>query len=307
VTVNETRVHHVHTKFEGFIEDLYVNFVGQYVKQGEPLFSIYSPELYATQKEYLLALRAREQIPMLGGTQREGTAGRIDLLASARQRLALWDISAEQMRELERTRTPMRALTIHAHVSGYVMNKTAVHGLRVMPGENLYDIVDLSTVWVLADIYEVNLPFVRVGQPATMTLAHQPGRIWRGRVVFIDPALDPATRTVKARLEFPNPAGELKPEMYSDVIIGGTRASGIAVPESAVISTGERHIVFVTKGDGVFEPREVIVGNRVRDLYEIKQGIAEGEQVVTGANFLLDSESKLKAALSGTPGHKHGG
>jgi len=176
-----------------------------------------------------------------------------------------------------------------------------------MPGDNLYDIVDLSTVWVQADIYEMNLQFIRLGQPASMSLAYQPGKTWHGRVTFINPTLDPATRTVKARLEFANPNNELKPDMYADVVIGGARGNGIAVPESAVISTGERNIVFVSKGNGVFEPREVVLGSRVRNLYEIKQGVAEGESVVTGANFLLDSESKLKASVSAGAGEqKHG-
>jgi membrane fusion protein, copper/silver efflux system len=167
--------------------------------------------------------------------------------------------------------------------------------------------VDLSMVWVQADVYEANLPFIQVGQPATVTLDYKPGKTWRGRVVFIDPTVDPATRTVKARLELANPEGELKPEMYAHVVIGGSRAAGIAIPESAVIATGERNIVFVSKGDGMFEPREVVLGARVRNFYEIKQGISEGEKVVTGANFLLDSESKLKAALSAGSGeHKHG-
>ncbi len=306
VTYDETRLHHVHTKFEGFIEDLFVNYVGQFVRQGQPLFSIYSPELYATEKEYLLALRAQEQMPVLKGTAGEGMGGRIDLLSAARQRLSLWDISAEQIRQLENTRTPFRALTIYSPASGYVTGKTAVHGMRVMPGENLYDIVDLSIVWVLADVYEVNMPLVRLGQPATITLPYQPGKTWRGRVAFISPTLDPATRTVKARLEFANPAGDLKPEMYADVVMGGVRASGLAVPESAVLATGERNIVFVARGGGAFEPREVVTGGKVRDLYEIKQGLSEGEQVVTGANFLLDSESKLKASTSGAAGaHKH--
>jgi Cu(I)/Ag(I) efflux system membrane fusion protein len=305
VTYDETRVHHVHTKFEGFIEHLFADYVGQYVKRGQPLFSIYSPELFATQREYLLALRAQEQMPVLKEASGKGIGDGIDLLAAARQRLALWDISEKQIRQLEETRTPFRALTIHSPVAGYVTAKTAVHGLRVMPGDNLYDVVDLSIVWVLADVYEVSLPFVRRGLPATMTLPYLPGRTWRGRVVFMDPTLDPATRTVKARLEFPNRNGELKPEMYAEVVIGGARARGIVVPESAVISTGERNIVFVAQGGGVFEPREVVTGGKVRDLWEIRQGVADGEQVVTGANFLLDSESKLKASTSGTAGHKH--
>jgi Cu(I)/Ag(I) efflux system membrane fusion protein len=233
--------------------------------------------------------------------------GTVDLVAAARQRLALWDIGDKDIQELERTRKPIRALTIFSPVSGYVTEKTAMQGLKVMPGDNLYDIVDLSTIWVLADIYEVNLPFVNLGQPASISLAYQPGKTWRGRVVFINPTVDPVTRTVKARLEFANPNNELKPEMYADVVIGGGRGTGVAVPESAVIATGERNIVFVARGNGLFEPREVVLGVRVQNLYEIKQGVSGGEKVVTGANFLLDSESKLKASISAGAGqHKHG-
>jgi membrane fusion protein, copper/silver efflux system len=293
VTYNESEVHHVHTKFEGFIEDLFVTFVGQYVKAGEALFSVYSPELYATQQEYLLALRARDQIPALNGTP---APGGVDLVAAARQRLSLWDIDERQIRELEKARKPLRALTIYSPVSGYVLSKTVVHGMRIMPGQDLYDIVDLSTVWVLADVYEVNLPTVRLGQPASVTLPYEPGRVWRGRVAYIDPTVDPATRTVKARLEIANTGGKLKPEMYADVVIGGLRARGLAVPESAIIATGERDVVFVAKEAGVFEPREVVVGTRIRNMCEILKGVTEGEKVVTGASFLLDSESKLKAS-----------
>lgn len=300
VVFDETRVHHVHVRFDGYIEDLYVNYTGQYVRKGQPLFSIYSPELYATQNEYLLALRAREQ------RADTGDDSAIDLVASARERLALWNIGEREIRELERTRKPSRALVIASPVSGYVTGKTAVHGLQVTPADNLYDIVDLSTVWVQADIYEINLPFVQVGQPASIELDYRPGKVWRGRVAFIEPIVDPATRTVKARLEFANPDGQLKPEMYATVTIGGARGTGIAVPESAVIATGERTIVFVAKGEGRFDPREIVVGVRVRNLYEIKRGLAEGEEVATGANFLLDSESKLKASLSGAGEHKHG-
>ena len=307
VAFDETRMHHVHTKFEGYIEELYVHHVGQFVREGEPLFSIYSPELYATQNEYILALRAREQMPSSDRDDAFPGAGNVDLVAAARQRLDLWDIGEIDIREIERTHKPIRALTIFSPVAGYVTQKTALQGLKVAPGDNLYDIVDLSTVWVLADIYEVNAPFVRLGQPANITLAYQPGKTWRGRVTFINPTVDPVTRTIKARFEFANPDNELKPDMYADVVIGGTSGSGIAVPESAVIATGERNIVFVAKGNGVFEPREVTLGVRVRNLYEIKQGISEGEKVVTGANFLLDSESKLKASASGGSGaHAHG-
>jgi len=305
VAYDETKVHHVHTRFDGYIEHLYVNYVGQHVREGEPLFSVYSPELYSTQNEYLLALRARDQRQQSGaGSAIPGST--IDLVGAARERLALWGIGEKELNELEKSRKTSRDLVIASPVSGYVTEKTAVHGLKVTPADNLYDIVDLSTVWVQADVYEINLPFVKIGQPAKMTFDYRPGRTWRGKVAFLDPTVDQATRTVKARVEFANPDGELKPEMYGRVVIGGSRAQGIAVPDSAVIATGERDIVFVAKGDGLFEPREVVLGVRVRNLYEIKSGIMEGETVVTGANFLLDSESKLKAAVSGAgAGHKH--
>jgi membrane fusion protein, copper/silver efflux system len=304
VTADETRMHHIHNKFEGYIEQIYVNFVGQYVKQGDPLFSIYSPELLATQKEYLLALKAREQ--MNGAGQGLRLPG-VDLVESARERLSLWDINKEQISQIEKTREPIRALLIRSPMSGFISAKTAIQGMKIMPSDTLYDITDLSSIWVLADVYEVNLPFVKIGLPAIIQLPYQPGKSLRGRVTFIDPTLDEKTRTVKARLEFSNPGEMLKPEMYVDVIFGGTMGKGIAVPESAVISTGERMIVFVAKGDGIFEPREVLTGIKVRGFYEIKKGIAAGEKVVTGANFLLDSESKLKASISGASGeHKHG-
>jgi len=297
IAYDETKVHHVHTRFEGYIEHLFVNYTGQYVKEGQPLFSVYSPELYATQNEYLLALRAREQ-SMQSGSKTGIPGSTIDLVGAARERLSLWGIGDAELNELERTRQVSRELVIPSPASGFVTGKVAVHGLKVTPADNLYDIVDLSTVWALADIYEVNLAFVHVGQPASMTLDYKQGRTWRGRVAFMDPTVDPTTRTVKARLEFANPDGDLKPEMYVHIVIGGTRATGVAIPDSAVIATGERYIVFVAKGDGVFEPREVVLGARVRNMYEIKKGIEEGEKVVTGASFLLDSESKLKAAVS---------
>lgn len=306
VTFDETRVHHVHTRFEGYIEHLYADYTGQYVKAGQPLFSVYSPELYATQNEYLLALRAKEQQQQRKiATGMTGIESTVDLVGSARERLTLWGIGEKELNELEATRQSSRDLVISSPVSGFITSKSAVHGLKVTPADNLYDIVDLSTVWVLADVYEVNLPSIKVGQRASITMDYKPGKTWHGKVVFIDPTVDPATRTVKARLEIANPDGTLKPEMYAHVVIGGSIATGITVPDSAVIATGERNIVFIAKEEGVFEPREVVLGVRVRNLYEIKQGVSEGERVVTGANFLLDSESKLKAAI-GSEEHKHG-
>jgi Cu(I)/Ag(I) efflux system membrane fusion protein len=306
VVFDETRIQHVHTKFEGFIEMMQADFVGQQIRAGDPLFTIYSPDLYATENEYLLALRAREEMSLLREDPNFKTGG-IDLVGAARQRLALWDIGEKDLAEIEKTRQPIRALTFRSPYSGYVTAKTALHGMKVSPADSLYDIVDLSVVWILADIYEVNLPFVRVGQPAGISFPYLPGRTWQGRIAYISPTVDPSSRTVKARLELPNPNGELKPDMYADIVIGGARGTGIAVPENAVISTGERNIVFVAKGNGIFEPREVVLGVGVRNLYEIKKGVSEGEKVVTGANFLLDSESKLKAAaLSSSPEHQRG-
>ena len=301
VVPDETRLHHIHTKFEGFIEDLFVDYVGKFVRSGQALFSIYSPELVATQKEYLLALRAQDQFGPVGSSP--ALAG-IDLVGSARQRLSQWDVSADQIAQIEKTGQPIKALNMVSPVTGFVTAKTATHGMRVMPGDSLYDIVDLSTVWVLADVYEANLPFVRLGQAAEMRLTYQPGKIWRGRVTYIPPIVEEKTRTVKVRLEFANPSGSLKPEMYVDVEFKGSLGKTLAVPESAVLSTGERALVFVTDGEGTFEPREVSTGMKVRNYYEIKSGLSAGEKVATGANFLIDSESKLKAAISGTGDRK---
>jgi Cu(I)/Ag(I) efflux system membrane fusion protein len=297
VVPDETRTHHIHTKFDGYIEEIFANYVGQFVRKGDPLFSIYSPELLATQREYLLALRAREEM------KERGQTGGIDLLDAARRRLALWDISDSQIDEIERTRQPIRAVMMRSHVSGYVMAKTAVHGLRVTNADNLYDIVDLSRVWVMADVYEVNAPFIRPGLPATIELPYESGRTMQGKVTYLDPVLDPASRTLKARIEVANPGNELKPEMYVRVVFGGTAVRGLVVPESAVISTGERMIVFIAKGEGRFQPREVTTGAKVRGYYEIRSGLVGGEQVVVSGNFLLDSESRLRSAISGAGTH----
>lgn len=296
ITVDETRISHIHTKFEGYIEQIFVNYVGQQVSKGQPIFSVYSPELVATQKEYILALKARDQWEKSGtSVQLPG----IDLVESARQRLALWDVSPDQIARIEKDREPVRALMVYSPVNGIVSAKTAVQGNKVMPSDTLYDITDLSSVWVLADLYEINVPFVRIGDPATITLSYDPGRIFKGRVSFINPNVDEKSRTVKVRIELENPSGLLKPDMYTEVVFGGQLGQGVAVPDSAVMGTGEREMVFIAKGDGLFEPREVKTGVKVRGFYEIKKGVKAGEDVVTGANFLLDSESKLKASILG--------
>jgi multidrug efflux pump subunit AcrA (membrane-fusion protein) len=284
VAVDETRLSKVSTKFDGYIEKLYVNATGQSVRRGQPLFTVYSPDLLASQQEYLLALRAAQQSP--------------SLLEAARQRLLLWDVTASDLRELERTGKARKSLTIVSPASGVVMNKTAVEGARVMPGEPLFEIADLDRAWVQADVYESELPYVAIGAPATVALSYIPGRTWRGRVAFIAPAVDPLTRTVKVRIELDNRDAALKPDMFADVTIQQPPRRTIVVPDSAVLMTGTRSIVFIARSDGTFEPREVSVGTKAGGYYEIRTGVEPGTKVVTQANFLIDSEARLKSALA---------
>jgi len=285
VAVDETRLYKITTKFDGYIEKLYVNVTGQQIRKGQPLFSVYSPDLLSTQQEYLLAMRAAKQSP--------------SLLEAAHQRLLLWDISNAEIRELERTGKARKSITIYSPTNGFVLNKLAVEGARVTAGEPLFEIANLDHIWIQADVYESELPFVRIGAPATTTLSYLPGRTWKGRVTFIAPTVDPMTRTVKVRSEFENADGALKPDMFGDVVIEQPARQVVVVPDSAVLQTGTRSIVFIVKADGTFEPREVSVGTKSEQFYEVRSGLAAGEKVVTQANFLVDSESRLKAALTG--------
>jgi len=284
VAVDETRLYKINTKFDGYIEKLYVNVTGQQIRKGQPLFSVYSPDLLATQQEYLLAMRAAKQSP--------------SLLEAARQRLRLWDISNAEMRELERTGTARRSITIHSPTNGFVLTKIAVEGARVTAGEPLFELANLDHVWIQADVYESELQFIRLGATATTTLSYLPGRTWKGRVTFIAPIVDPMTRTVKVRSEFDNADGALKPDMFGDVVIEQPAREVVVVPDSAVLQTGTRSVVFVMKEDGTFQPREITVGTKSEQVYEVRSGLVAGEKVVTQANFLIDSESRLKAALA---------
>jgi Cu(I)/Ag(I) efflux system membrane fusion protein len=296
VAVDERRMAHVHTKFEGYVERLYVDFTGKFVKKGDPLLALYSPELIATQQEYLLALRAQKQ---LGSSQIPSVAqGGASLAEAARERLRLWDISEADIAELERTGTVRRAFDLHAEVSGFVTVKNVVQGMRVMPADTIFEIADLSHVWVLADVYESDLRSIRLGMPATLTLSYQAGRAWRGQVSNIAPTLDSATRTVKVRIDVANQGGALKPDMFGDVELRAEEGSGLVVPDSAVIDTGDRRLVFLDRPDGTIEPRAIEVGAKLADGYQVLRGLARGDRVVIAANFLLDSESSLKAALS---------
>lgn len=294
VAIDETRLHTVTTKFDGYLERLYVDYTGKEVRRGEPLFAVYSPELLATQQEYLLALRAAKQSPLL--------------LEAARRRLQLWDISDADIEQLQRTGTARKSLTIASPSSGFVLSKAAIEGVRVSPGQPLFEIANLDRVWVLADIYESELAMVALGTPATVTLAYLPGRTFTGNVTFITPTVDPMTRTAKVRIEVNNRDGSLKPDMFADVVLEETQRSVTVVPESAVLATGKRSVLFVVHADGTLEPREIETGVKSERWIEVRSGVEPGETVATQANFLIDSESRLKSALAemSGAGHQHG-
>ncbi len=285
VEYDERKIAFVNTKFAGWIERLYVDFTGAFVRKGQVLMSIYSPELVSAQEEYLLALKAARTVP-----------GSRELLDAARRRLLLWDIRDEHIRELERTGRSRRTLEIHSPISGYVVEKMAFQGLRVEPGMNLYKIADISRVWIDAAIYEYEVPLIKLGQEATVDLPYTPGRTLRGRVSYVYPYLDEKTRTVTVRVEFPNAEANLKPGMYAEVRFRSDQGEALAVPRSAVLDTGSRKLVFVSRGEGRFDPREIRTGYLAGDYYQVVAGLTVGEQVVTSANFLIDSESQLSTA-----------
>jgi Cu(I)/Ag(I) efflux system membrane fusion protein len=290
VTVDERRTAQVRTKFEGYAESLYVNVTGQAVRRGDPLLAVYSPDLLATQNELILAEKNRSD---LGRT----------LASAARARLRLWDMSAADIDRVARTGQPTRDVVLRSPVSGIVLTKNAVAGARVTPSDTLYEVADLSHVWVLADVYESELPNVHAGEAAQISVA---GRTFAGRVTFIGPVVAAQTRTANVRIELDNPGGLLKPDMYADVILQQPIGPSVAVPDSAVMNTGTRSVVFVARGNGTFEPRQVTIGAKADGYYAIRSGVGAGERVVVDANFLVDSESRLKSALSQMNGGMNG-
>jgi Cu(I)/Ag(I) efflux system membrane fusion protein len=295
VAIDETRVRHINLKVPGFVERVFVDFVGKKVKKGDPLFSIYSPELLAAQEEYLLALKTKDALSRAGGaTVKDGD----DLLAASRRKLALWDVPASEIDRLAKTGQPTKTLTFYSPIAGVVTKKDIVEGMKLEAGAMPYEIVDLSSVWVLADVYESELRFVTEGMKATLALNAFPNRGFKGSVVFIDPVLDPRTRTVKVRLTFPNPTGELRPEMFGEVVLLGPPHDGLRIPVDAVIDSGTERIVFVAIGEGKFQPRKLELGADDGTYVEVESGLVEGERVVTRANFLIDSESRLRASLA---------
>jgi Cu(I)/Ag(I) efflux system membrane fusion protein len=292
----------VTTKFEGWIEKLYADSTGKSVRKGEPLAEIYSPELFATQQEYLNLLRWRKD-PGTASTWNTMLARDRDaIVEAARERLRLWDITAEQIKAIEASGKPIRTLTLFSPISGYVIQKMVVQGMRIMPGEKLFDLADLSTVWVIADIYEFELPLIRVGLTARVRLSYLPDKEFISKIDYIYPMLSGESRTARVRLVIPNPGGSLMPQMFANIEITIDLGKRLAVPDQAVIDTGTRKIVYVDKGEGNFEPREVVTGLRADTMVEVVQGLKEGDRVASSANFLIDSEAQLRGV---TPVRRH--
>jgi membrane fusion protein, copper/silver efflux system len=296
VAADERRIGVVNPKFEGWIEQLHVNTTGQAVQRGEALLEVYSPDLVLAQREYLVARSAAADMAQADPAARDNAKS---IAAAALSRLKNWDISADQLARLQRTGTATRTLALTAPISGIVMDKPALQGLHFGAGDMLYRIVDLSTVWLLADVFEQDLAQVRPGQSATITVQAYPGRVFEGRVAFVYPTVNAQTRTAKVRIEVPNPDLLLKTEMYATVEIAAPAESAtvLVVPDSAVLDTGTKQTVLVDRGDGRFEPRAVKLGARGGGYVAVLEGLRDGEKVVTGANFLIDAESNLRAAL----------
>jgi len=295
VRYDETRQADVNVKLDGWIRELYVDYTGQLVQKGQPLFSLYSPDLLVAQNEYLLALKTRDQLKESAIADAREYAGRV--VDAARQRLALWDLPADDIASIGETGTPKDAMTFRSPASGYVLEKQVVRGMHITPGQSLYKIADLSVVWVEADIYENEVGQVRVGQRARVTLDSYPGETFDGRAIYIYPFVQENTRTVKARFQFPNSRARLKPGMYATVELEGSGGMALTVPTNAVLDSGAQQIVFVSRGEGSFTPRTVKIGRRVGDRTEIIDGLKDDEQVAEGATFFIDSESQLRAGL----------
>ncbi len=296
IDYNETALADVTTKFKGWIEKLYVNATGELVMRGDPLFEIYSPELYSAQAEYLLALSSSTNMP-----------GADALRTSARTKLKFYDISDDQIAELERTRQPQKTLRILAPQDGFVVEKMVVEGQMVDAGMKIYRLADLGLVWVQAQIYEQDLVYLKLGQEATVTLDYLPDREFRGRVTYIYPNVDEKTRTAKVRMEFHNPGYFLKPGMFATVqVTSELEPSALLIPDMAILRSGEKTTVFVALEGGKFEPRTVTLGPQAeRDTYQVLSGLNEGERIVTSGQFLLDSESQLREAIQKMLGPKH--
>jgi len=300
VAFDETRIQHIHTKVEGWIDQVFVDYTGQFVNKGQPLMTIYSPDMLASQRELLLAAKARDTMknnPLpVAFDQSES------LLQAARRRLELWDLSEAQIDQVLRTGQPIKNITVYSPITGYVTDRKAFPQLKVVPETELYTVVDLSGVWIMADLFEYEAPNVHVGEAARISLQALPGRTFGARIDYIQPQVDPTTRTLKVRLNMNNPGLLLKPDMYANVDLQVNLPAQLTVPAEAVLDAGDRKTVFVDRGNGFFEPRQVTTGERDGDRIQILSGLSAGDRIVTSGNFLVDSESQMKAAAAGMGG-----
>lgn len=314
VAVDETRISKVQTRIEGWVERVFADHTGQAVQKGEPLLTLYSPEMLASQQEYLLALRSRE---ILNGSPLASSRQDAEsLIAASRKRLELWELSEAQIEQITRARKPLTQITLHAPISGYVTVRNAFPKQRVTPETELYTLVDLSKVWIMAEVFESDAASIRFGMTARASMPYSGGRALTGRVSHILPAVDAATRTLKVRIEADNPGLQLKPEMFVDIDFAVARPTRVTVPADALVDTGVRKTVFVDRGNGHIEARQVETGERSGGRVEILRGLQAGERVVASGTFLIDSESQLRSAAAGAsttpaapaaapPGHKH--
>ncbi|MDT3706187.1 MAG: efflux RND transporter periplasmic adaptor subunit [Thiobacillus sp.] len=300
VEPDERRIHAIAPRFEGYIERLYVNVSGQAVSKGQPLFEVYSPELVSAQREYALAVQGVEAMKEAGS---EAQSAMRQLAESSLMRLRNWDISEAQVKALAKSGETKRTLTFRSPVSGIVTEKKAVQGMRFMPGESLFQVTDLASVWIVADVFEQDIGLVKTGAQARVTINAYPDKVFEGRITYVYPSLEAATRTVPVRVELANPGYLLKPAMFAQVELPvGGKAAVLAIPDSAVIDSGMRRIVLVQLERGRFAPREVRLGARSNGYVEVLEGVAAGEPVVVAANFLIDAESNLRAAIGGLGG-----
>jgi multidrug efflux pump subunit AcrA (membrane-fusion protein) len=297
VTYDETKLAKIQSKVQGWVEKLYVNSTGEKIGKDTILLEIFSPDLLATQDEFILALAYRDSLNK-GGHEALGQSGE-DLLEASRRRLLLFDVPEHQIAELEKTRKARKTLHIHSSAEGVVIKKDVVEGMQVTPGETLYEVADLSRVWVNVNVYESEISLASIGQEALLSLTAAPGKFFKGRISYIFPFVDPKSRSITVRLEFANPNLALKPDMYGQVVIQtGSARLVVTVPTEAVMRTGERAIVFMDLGEGRFALRKVVIGMENEGRMEIISGVKAGEKVVTSAQFLFDSESKLREAIS---------
>lgn len=303
---DESRYARIAPRFGGWVRKLNVNFTGAPVEKGQPLFTVYSPELFSTETDYLIAWRGLQQLPADAPAQQRQAA--TNLLASARRRLELWEIGEEEIRALHQRGTASDEMPFRSPLAGHVVAKTAVEGKSFMAGESLYEVSDLSHLWLDAWVFESDLPLMKTGLQATVTFPYLDNKTFTAPMTFLYPHIDPQTRRGRARLELDNPGHLLRPDMWASVTIQIPLGKKLLIPASAVIDTGQRFVAFVDGEDQHLQPRELRVGLKTDDYYEVLDGVKEGEKVVTRALFLVDSESQLKAAIAGmgeAGAHKH--